>query len=270
MSFKDNELHLVAALGACVVLAALTVPVVVFAGGNGESSSNEPPLQMDAIEASIAYKKAPAKQPQKKQREPDPVDKPDAISRSDDKITDAKCCTSKSDCATVKLAFGTDCGAGLKCERHQCVKAKPDKPEDNKDPLAKVPDRRDPDEAVGKPTTEVGDFNDNARGFAETTTGDEYSQGLAADFNEAFEYPKVLSASGSVVGCLHILADGKVAKYKIDQKSGDDTLDDAMERALKAIEKLRNEHPKPVPTYLLKAITTQWRCFKTKNLEQQR
>jgi len=225
---------------------------------------------MEAIEASIAYKKAPAKQPQKQTRQPDPVATPDSIARTDDKITDAKCCTTRADCGAVKLAFGTDCGSGLKCERHQCVKDKPDKPDDTKDPLSNVPDRRDPDEQPGKPTTEVGDFNDNARGFAETTKGDEYSQQLAADFNDAFEYPKVLSASGSVVGCLHVLADGKIAKYKIDTKSGDDTLDDAMERALKAIEKLRNEHPKPVPTYLLKAITTQWRCFKTKSLEQQR
>ncbi len=269
MSFKDSELHVVAAVGAIVVSVALTIPVMLLTGGgSGDAGDHEPEMPMEAMEASIAYKKAPAKQPQKKMSEPDPAAKPDAITDKDDKIKDPKCCTSKSDCATVKLAFGTDCAGELKCESHQCVKAKQDKP-DAPD-LSKVPDRRDPDEQTGKPVTDVGEFNDNARGFADTTSGDEYSQGLAADFHEAFEYPKVLSASGSVVGCLHVLADGKIAKIKIDTKSGDDTLDDAMERALKAIEKLRNEHPKPVPTYLLKAITTQWRCFKSKSLEQQR
>jgi hypothetical protein len=181
---------------------------------------------------------------------------------------DPKCCTSQADCDAVKLALGTTCGAGLKCERHQCVKATPDKPDD--DPLAKLPPRGDPDDPAGKPTTEVGAFNDDARGFAETTTGDEFSQGLAADFHAVFEFPATLSATTPATGCLHILADGKVAKWKIDPRSDNEPLNESMELALKKIEELRNKDPKPVPTYLLKAITTQWRCFKSTSLERQR
>jgi hypothetical protein len=257
MSFNDGELHAAAGVGASLLTGGLAVMMAVYGHAcsdecqtNAECESGEtckdgscvkvePLDDMEAIEASIAYKKAPAKQPQKKTRQPDPIVKPDGVSHDETKIPE--------------------------------VKKPEDKPKNNdKDPLAKVPDRKEKDDPVGKPTTDVGDFNDNARGFAETTSGDPFFQGLAADFRENWEFPKILSAKGSAAGCLHITADGKIAKTKLDPKSGDEALDDSIERALKKIEKLRNDKPEPVPTHLLKQATTRWICFKSNPQEQQR
>jgi hypothetical protein len=206
---------------------------------------------MEAIEASIAYKKAPAKQPQKKTQQAPPEDKPDGVSRDETKPVEDKSCKTNADCPDGKV-----CDAG-QCKPEKVAKV------DKTDPLAKFRRNIDEDTPVSdKPTTDVGDFNDNERGFADETKGDPFFQRVARDVNESWEYPKILEAKHAAVGCIHILADGKVAKWKIDQKSGDDSLDDSAERALKKVEKIRNDKPEPVPTHLLKAATTRWICFK--------
>ena len=258
MSFNNNELHVVAGVGASLFTGAVVFCVVFYGHGcNDECATNDdcpsgmvchdgscekpPPAleDMESIEASIAYKKAPAKQPQKKTRAPDPVAKPLGVQHDPDKKPDPK---------------------------------KPDDPKkgDDPDPLAKVPDRKEHDDPIGKPVTDTGEFNDNDRGFADKTSGDPFFQGLAADFHENWEFPKILSAKGTAAGCLHITPDGKIAKTKIDPKSGDDALDDSIERALKKIEKLRNDKPVPVPQDLVKKATTRWICFKSNPQEQQR
>jgi hypothetical protein len=63
------------------------------------------------------------------------------------------------------------------------------------------------------------------------------------------------------VGCLHITADGKIAKTKIE-KTGADELDQSAEEALKKVETKRNNNPEPVPTDIAKLATTRWICFK--------
>ncbi|MGN6109336.1 MAG: TonB C-terminal domain-containing protein [Kofleriaceae bacterium] len=232
MSLKDGEMHTVAAVGAALLSAALSLPTLYFSASRGESGP--PPLEdMEAIEASIAVRKKPAKQPQKKFQPPPPEVKPEGVSRDENKKPDEK---------------------------------KPDEkkptPAAQTDPLAKFRRPVDDDAPVGKPTEDVGNFNDNDRGFAEETKGDPFFQRIARDINESWEFPKILDAKGAAIGCLHIQADGKIAKWKLDQRSGDNSLDDSVERALKKVEQLRNANPEPVPTHLLKKATTRWTCFK--------
>jgi TonB family protein len=64
------------------------------------------------------------------------------------------------------------------------------------------------------------------------------------------------------VGCLHITADGKIAKTKLDKSSGDSQFDQSLEEALKKVETNRNKNPEPVPPSSVKLVTTQWICFK--------
>lgn len=246
MSLRDNELHAVAGGGVTVLVGVMAVLLVVSgrsgcAGGNANAEPN--PLEdMEAIEASIAYKKAPAKQPQKKTRTPEPEKKAEGVSRDETKKPDEQ-------------------------------KKKPEDAKPVTNPKDAIPDRKPKDEDLPenqKPVTDVGEFNDSTRGFAETTSGDPFFRELAADFHENWEFPKILSATASAAGCLHILADGTIKKTKVDPKSGDDALDDSVERALKKMEKLRNGKPVAVPTHLLKQATTRWICFKTKSQEQQR
>ncbi|MEO8704022.1 MAG: TonB C-terminal domain-containing protein [Kofleriaceae bacterium] len=246
MSLNDNELHIFAGVGVTVLTSGLAFLFIVSGiqgCGSASASTDEHPLdEMEAIEASIAYKKSPAKQPQKKTKLPDPVQKPDGVSHDDKKPP-----------PDVK--------------KPPDDKKKPDKTDPN---VTKIPDRRETEDVNSKPVTDVGEFNDSTRGFAETTSGDPYFRELAADFHENWEFPKILSASGSAAGCLHILADGTIQKTKVDPKSGDSALDDSIERALKKIEKLRNDKPQAVPTHLLKQATTRWICFKSNPQEQQR
>ena len=245
MSLTDNEIHVVAGAGTVAGVGGLACFLLLSGGFGGcgsagaEPNHDDPLDKMEAIEASIAYKKAPAKQPQKKTRQADPTTKPLGVSRDENKKPDDK---------------------------------KPDdkKPDDKPDPNVKIPDRRPTDEEpVGKPVTDVGEFNDTKRGFAETTKGAPYFRELAADFHENWEFPKILSATGSAAGCLHVLANGTIAKTKVDPRSGDDALDDSIERALKKLETLRNKTPVPVPIELLEQATAQWICFKSNPQQQQ-
>ena len=245
MSLSDNEIHAVAGVGVTAVTGGLAFVLLVSGwqgcGAAGDTEADHEPLdKMEAIEASIAYKKAPTKQqPQKPTRTADPTVKPLGVSHDENKKPDDK---------------------------------KPDdkKPDDKDPPLKPPPDRRDIDGPTdNKPVTQVGEFNDSKRGFAETTKGAPFFQHLAADFHENWEFPKILSATGTAAGCLHILADGTIAKTKVDPKSGDDALDDSIERALKKVETLRNKAPVAVPTELLEQATTRWICFKSNPQEQQ-
>lgn len=256
MSLRDGELHVISAFGAAVLTVAVVVPVVWFA--EAKHANAGPVLEdMEAIEASLAIKKAPAKQPQKKIEQKPPEVKPDGVSRDETKVVDEKVCK-----------VDADCKAGELCKKGTCEPDKIAKADDtSKDPLDKFR-RPDPDAVQGdKPTTAVGDFNDNARGWAEESKGHPFFQKVARDFVENFEYPKIL-AGESAVGCVHLLADGTIQKFKVDPKSGEDTLDDAVERALKKMKQVRAQDPEPVPVELLNQATTRWICFNTGKLQR--
>lgn len=256
MSLKNGEMHVISAIGAVVLSVAMGGSTLWLA--ETKDAAAGPLLEdMEAIEASLAVKKAPAKQPQKKIEQKPPEQKPDGVSRDEKKVVDENVCTKDSDCKKGEL-----CKKG-KCEAEKIAKV------DDPSKLSIDDFRRpDPDAVQGdKPTTAVGDFNDNDRGWAEESKGHPFFQRVARDFVENFEYPKIL-AGESAVGCIHLLADGSVQKYKVDPKSGEDTLDDAVERALKKMKQVRAQNPEPVPVELLKQATTRWICFNTGKLQR--
>jgi TonB family protein len=67
--------------------------------------------------------------------------------------------------------------------------------------------------------------------------------------------------NGAAVGCFHIEPDGKIAGVKFEKPSGDETLDDSVQRALKATQKTRNDKPQPVPVEQL-GVIKKWVCFR--------
>jgi len=235
MSFKDGEMHVVALFGAVITSALLAVPVWWYGEASADSSKQEPPMNMEAIEASIAIQKSPQKQPQKEFRAPNPEVKPEGVSHEDKPIDKPK--------------------------------PKEDKPKPPDDPKLKPPpDRRnalDDDKPVGEQKAPAGPPSDNQRGFADVTKGDPFFQRVARDWAENFTYPGILDAEKFVTNaCIYFAPDGKIAAWKLLPKSGNDTLDDAAERGLKAIEKLRNASPEAPPTHVLRQATTTWTCFK--------
>jgi len=255
MSLSNGSMHFLSVIGAAVLSAAITGPTLWLA--HPKNADAGPVLEdMEAIEASLAVKKAPQKQPQKKVEEKAPEIKPDGVSHDETKHVDDKSCKKDADCTN-----GDVCTKG-KCEKPKKVAAKEDT-----DPLAKFR-RTDPDAETGpKTTVDVGSFNDNDRGWAEESKGHPFFQKVARDFVENFEYPKILQGDHSV-GCIHMLADGTIQKYKVEPKSGVDTLDDAVERALKKMKQVRAQSPEPVPVELLKQATTRWICFDTGKLQR--
>jgi len=231
---SDADLHAWASVGLALVIGGL------IAGGwatlPATSGSNGPDVNLDdmeAIEASIAYKKAaPEKQPQKKMRAPDPEVTPEGVSRDENKLPE------------------------------------PPKPDEQKKSDETSPDwkkfqRNDNEDLdVGKPVDDPGVFDPNAPpGWADETKGDPYFQQLIAELREGWEYPEMLKAEGVPVGCMRLERNGSVSDTLFKQKSGNDELDDSVERALKVLEKKRKKDPPPVPEHLLKH-TTRWICFK--------
>lgn len=229
MSLKDGEMQVVSVLGAGILSAALIVPVVWFT----EAAQAQAPVLADreVIEATLAYRKQPQKQPQKKFDQPDVV-KPVGVSHDENKKVE-------------------------------------DKKEDKKDAKQPVVDPKDPfkglrrpDEEAGQPTTEPeGDFNGSEKGFAPESKGDPFFARLRADMN--FTFPEIAKAQSIPIGCIHLQPDGRIKDITFAPpigKPGDDDLQTAAEAALEELRKARNREPEPVPTHLLK-ITKQWLCF---------
>src|SRR5262245_49051753 len=142
MSFRDGEMHTLAAIGACVLSVGLAGGLYASSGEAKAETTTGPVIEdMEAIEASIATRKKPAKLPQKQFKEPPPEPQVDKVSRTAQQMPENK--------------------------------EKPNEPKvDPNDPLKNVKRRPvDDDRPVGKPTEDVGDFNDNERGFADETKG---------------------------------------------------------------------------------------------------
>lgn len=247
MSLRNGEMHVISAIGAVMLAAALSVPTIWFAQAK-EVHAGPIIDDMEMIEASLAVKKAPAKQPQKKIEEKPPEEKAEGVSRDEKKVVEENVCKVDKDCKTGEL-----------CKQGKCEKEKIAKTEDpNKDPLAKYR-RQDPDAVTGdKPTTEVGSFNDSEEGWAEESKGHPFFQQLAKDFNDAFSFPAI-SEGSNTVGCVKVVADGTIERYKVEPKSGTD-LDVAVETALKAMKQKRAQNPQPPPVEVLKQ-TMRWICF---------
>ncbi|MGE0870311.1 MAG: hypothetical protein AB7P03_17225 [Kofleriaceae bacterium] len=223
-------MHAVAAIGTVWLAAALVVPSVMF----GRASAEQGPVldDMVVIEASLAYKKPNApKQPQKPKKT-NPEVKPEGVSRDENKPVEDK-------------------------------KDKKDEPKSkNEDPLQKF--RREEDDSTGTAEPDVGAFDGSEFGFADETKGDPYVGRIVADLARQFNPPELARESGTPpIGCIQLLGDGTIKDTTFKQESGDD-LQPSSEQALKALVKLRNQNPIPVPTHLLRQLTTRWLCFNFK------
>ena len=226
---KDAELHVFSLAGAGLLSAALIVPTFMMGGSD---RVNAPPLaEQEVIEATIAYRKTPQKQPQKKFQNPD-VQKPEGVSRDETKKP---------------------------VEKKDDEKKPPPKSDDN--PFGKF--TRPSDDELGKPTTTPeGDFNGSEKGFAPESKGDPFFGRLRGDMN--FTFPEISKATSIPVGCIHLQPDGRIKAVSFDApigQKGDDDLQTAAEAALKELQKTRAQNPEPVPTHLL-SITSKWLCFK--------
>jgi outer membrane biosynthesis protein TonB len=234
---SDSAIHFAAGFGTLLVTAALTASVTIFHAGRVlESDFNL--AEMESIEASLAYKKSdPAKkQPQKKFRAPVPEEQPEGVSRDETKtpVDDKK----------------------------DEPKRKPD--ENFEDQYKKFQRQDDEELQAGKPIDDIGAFDGSELGFAEETRGDPYNQALVADLLSDWSYPEILSGAGVPVGCVLLSADGKVVDVELVEKSGDESLDDSVERALTSFKKRRNQDPKPVPTHLLGTAAKRPTCYRFK------
>jgi outer membrane biosynthesis protein TonB len=231
MSLNNSQLHGFAFVGTIAFSAALfggtlylTRPV--------EVEHVAPLKEMMTIEASLARKSEKKRQPQKELKAPEPV-KPEGVSRDENQKP-------------------------------------PDKPKEEKKPkprddkLPDISDFRRPSEdesQPGKPVTDVGQFDGSEIGFAPVNAGNPYWQQLVAEFHQVWEIPQVVTVSGKAVGCFHIQPDGKIPGLKFETPSGDETLDDSVQRAMKLTQKARNERPQAVPTEQL-GVIKKWVCFR--------
>lgn len=250
MSLGNGEIHAVSVVGAAVLTAALFYPVL-FLTEKAENTKTKWD-DMESIEAAIAYKKTPQKQPQKKTSQPEPPKPDEGVSR-DEKKAPVEGCKKDSECKPDET-----------CKDHHCQpkKPKPEKPPQVDQVFAAHPHADDDDDApVGKPTTSPGDFNGEEYGWAPQTKGHPFWQKFAQDIHENFNLPEISVANGIPVGCFHITPDGRIVDTKFKEKSGSPDLDDAAERAIHAVQKLRNDSPIPVPTELLGA-TNRWICIR--------
>ena len=68
MSFKDGEIQAVSILGTAILTSAFCLPVIYMT--EKAAPAHEQFDNMESIEASIAYKKTPQKQPQKQTSQP--------------------------------------------------------------------------------------------------------------------------------------------------------------------------------------------------------
>lgn len=230
MSLKDGEMQVFSIVGAGALSALLIVPVVWFSRP-AEAKRSSLYDNRQVLEATIAYKKSPTKQPQKKFDQPEVV-KPVGVSHDENKKVEEKKEEKKKDQPKI----------------------------DPNDPFKGI---RRPDSEAGKPTTTPeGDFNGSEKGFAPTSTGDPFFGRLRADMN--FQFPEIAKAQSIPIGCIHLQADGRIKAFTFDPpigKKGDDDLQTAAEAALTELKKARNQDPEAVPSHLLE-ITKQWLCFK--------
>src|SRR5687767_7352613 len=118
MSLKDGEMHVLSALAAAIIAGALSVSVLYFA--EAKEADAGPALEdMEAIEASLAVRKKPQKQPQKKIEPKVQEEKPDGVSRDDKKIVEESVCKQDSECKPGEI-----------CKKGKCEKEKVAKTED--------------------------------------------------------------------------------------------------------------------------------------------
>src|SRR5262245_59904507 len=132
MSLRDTEMQAVSIFGAAQLSVALIVPVVWFT----EAAEKQAPIleNREVLVATLAYRKTPQKQPQKKTSQTDVV-KPQGVSHDENKKVEPK------------------------------KEEKKDQKVDPTNPFKGI--KRSDDDTAGAPTTNPGgDFNGSEKGFA--------------------------------------------------------------------------------------------------------
>lgn len=249
---KELEMHALAVAGTLLTVGALVAPVY-YLGSGGEAIAGPRLAEMEVIEADLAMKNEEApKTPQKVTRKPDP--KVDEAVGGDPNAKPEVC------------QKDADCGAGKQCRDGKCVRKETKHPDDPLPDLSQFDRPTDDDAEVGDTKVyKPGAFDGDEMGWAPTTRGDKFYIELNKDLRANWEYPEILSDQGTPAGCIHITADGKIPEIKMEEKSGNVELDDSVERALTALQKLRNQDPVEVPTHLLQeGVTEKWLCFRFK------
>jgi outer membrane biosynthesis protein TonB len=231
MSFNNGQMHGVALVGT-LALAGSVFGTTLYMAGAAEARHVPPLKDMITIEASLARKAVKQRQPQKQRKAPEPEVKPEGVSRDENK------------------------------KPVEPPKQEPKPSKDAPPDISKFRRSIDDDaQPGGKPATEIGQFDGSDKGFAPINAGNPYWQQLVAEFHQVWEIPQISKVKGAAVGCFHIAPDGKIAATKFDAPSGDDTLDDSVQRAMKATQKARNDKPQPVPTEQL-GVIRKWVCFR--------
>lgn len=237
MSFNNSQMHGFALVGTVVLSVGLFGGTLYLT--EAAEVPHEPQLkEMITIEASLARKSEKKKQPQKVVKAPEPEVKPEGVSHDENKPPPPP-------------------------DKKPEDKPKPrPKPDDKVPDISKFKHASDDDpQPGGAPVTDIGQFDGSEKGFAPVNAGNPYWQHLAADNHQAWQIPTISKVKGAPVGCFHIEPDGKIAGIKFDAPSGDEILDDSVQRALKIVQKARNEKPQPVPTEQL-AVIKRWVCFR--------
>ncbi|MBX3155253.1 MAG: hypothetical protein KF773_04580 [Deltaproteobacteria bacterium] len=251
---RDVEHHALAMGIVLVASLGLLFGMDAVASASSKSTNdNEPPIdKVNAIEAGLAAPSREQKKlPDKKTRAPEPEQKKEGLikEKPPEKKEEKK-----------------------KEEKKEEVKRPPIKKE--ADPETEIKRRPDPD---ANPDTRVGPVvtpnlgppNNNTAGNRAVNTGDPFWARLSTDIHANFSYPAVLETKKIAMGCFYFNADGTPAGWRLIPRSEDDTLDDAVERALKSVDRLRKSNPEPIPNHLLNQATTQWNCFPLGNLKRE-
>jgi outer membrane biosynthesis protein TonB len=233
MTATDQEMHIYSGVGT-VFLTSLVVALAIkgpdlslFGRSHGEPRSIDE--DMEVIDAALAERiKKPEAQPQKPMKTPDPT-QPTVVPTRDDQA--------------------------------KPIDKPEDKPQSADDPLAQFRRDNNDDEPIGQTEPTVGAFDGDEFGFGDETKGDPYLGRLKADLERGWEYPEILSDVGTPIGCVHLLPDGKIEEWQLREKSGNPELDDSVERALKNLQKVRNDEPIPVPTHLYRMLS-EWICYR--------
>lgn len=268
MSIRDTELHVIAIIGAGVLTAALFVPAAIWAGGTGGSSSDDDDNMKNkvVVRAELAALKTPKKQPQKEFKAPTPEDKPQGVSRDENKDVKAQCCVSEADCNKVSLPFPTTCPDNGRCDGGRCKAPKQEVVKSEKDKPVVIPDRTGSvDEPVGKPTeSQIGTFDGNKKGRASANSGHRWLAELATDYLNYVDFPSIEEAS-EALACLRIEKDGTISDTTLNpptgKRSDNEGLNAKAENAFKKITDDRKQKPNPVPTELLEQVVTKWQCI---------
>src|SRR5262245_31975114 len=230
MSLNNSQLHGFALAGTIVFTAALFGGTLYLTEA-AEASHVRPLKEMMTIEASLARKAEKKVQPQKELKTPEPPVKPEGVSHDENKKPPEK-------------------------KPEEKKPPKDDKPID----ISKFKRPTDDEPQTGAPTTDIGQFDGSKKGFAPLNAGNPYWQHLSADFHQAWEIPQISKVKDAAVGCIHIEPSGKIVAFNIEP-TGDEILDDSVQRAIKTTQKARNENPQPVPTEQL-GVIKQMVCFR--------